>query len=219
MIILKNLLDFLASWNYNAFIVKNTTNLMDGRCLRTREALEQSLFQFFTVHPYSERLSVMTLCKSAGVSTPTFYRHYPGLLEVAEAGHMRIQLELTVIFEEGTSLIISLTRLFYFVAKHALYYRYNVLRMNARAFEGISGLMRTEIGLFVRTSRGTRRARGVDDWICFEVENYVTAVLKWWIIQDGLDVRKIDDRVQEILAFIKQRIEASEKRLAAGMER
>ena len=59
----------------------------------------------------------------------------------------------------------------------------------------------------------------VDDWICFEVGNYVATVLKWWILWDKLDIRKIDDRVQEILAFIKQRIEASEKRLAAGMER
>ncbi|MBR3414862.1 TetR/AcrR family transcriptional regulator [Candidatus Saccharibacteria bacterium] len=199
--------------------MKNTINLADRRCSRTREALEQSLFQFFTVHPYSEKLSVVTLCKSAGVSTPTFYRHYPGLLEVAEAGHMRIQMELTVVFEENTSLLISLTRLFYFVAKHALYYRYSVLRMNARAFEGISSSIQTEIKLFVRTSRGTRRAKMVDDWICFEVGNYVATVLKWWILWDKLDIRKIDDRVQEILAFIKQRIEASEKRLAAGMER
>ena len=132
---------------------------------------------------------------------------------------MRIQLELTVVFEENVSLLIGLTRLFYFVAKHALYYRYNVLRMNARAFEGISSLIQTEIKLFVRMSRGTRRAKMVDDWICFEVENYVATVLKWWIIWDRLDVGKIDDRVQEILAFIKQRIEASEKRLAAGMKR
>ena len=122
-------------------------------------------------------------------------------------------------FGKNCSLLVELTKLFYFVKKNALYYKYNILRMNARAFEEISDSMRPEIRLFVKTSRGTRRAEGVDDWICFEIENYISTELKWWIIRDEMDTEKIDVKVQEILAFTKQRIEASEKRLSAGMER
>ena len=51
----------------------------------------------------------------------------------------------------------------------------------------------------------------VDGELCFEIENYVTMKLKWWITRDELDERKIDVRVREILGFMRRMVEEARR--------
>ena len=157
------------------------------------------------------------MCESAAVSTPTFYRHYGGILEVLESGHKRAGRELKIAFENGGSLLVGLTKLFCFVRNNELYYRYSVARMNDRAFEDVAEVIRPMIWEFMQeynrkkwresanAKASTKTAAEADEELCFEIENYVTMKLKWWITRDELDEGKIDARVREILEFMRRR--------------
>lgn len=188
-------------------------HLKDKRCVRTREAVESAFFCFYARHTWLKKLPVVVLCRLANVSTPTFYRHYAGLHEVAEARRRRIKKQLKKHLEGDMRLIINLMRLFKFVSDNKLYYEANMFQMYSKPFEDIKIALESTILEYIRLVRRMSRAREVDDWICYEVSDYVILELKWWIVEEGFDSRKIDERVAEILLYTRQRIEDADKRM------
>ena len=180
-------------------------NENDKRCIKTREATERSLFYFYTEHQLFERLPIVTLCRTARISTPTFYRHYGSLLDVVESRHQKINAELSDIFAKNVMLIIALVRTFQFINKHRLYYKAAIRQRNYWPFEEILVMLMPFISDYVRKKYGNA-AKWLDEKFYYDIENYIVAEIKWWGQADNFDESKIEERIGSILSSIKYRV-------------
>ncbi|MBQ9017054.1 TetR/AcrR family transcriptional regulator, partial [Candidatus Saccharibacteria bacterium] len=186
-------------------------NLMDRRCIKTREAVVEALFSFYATHSRYDRLSVQTLCLIAKISTPTFYRHFSEVLEVAELGHKIIRVELNSIVKTETALFVSLIQVFYFVVNHKNYYLANIHQMCTLPFEEIRILLEPKIVTHIQKSQRVTYPNELAEWLCYETGSYVALVLNWWIGKETCDAEKIDRHARQIIIYTNQRIAEADR--------
>ncbi|MBR3365788.1 hypothetical protein IKG48_01555 [Candidatus Saccharibacteria bacterium] len=189
-------------------------NPSDGRCLKTRQAVEEALYDFYSTHSYFERLTVRGLCREAKVSASAFYRNYRGIYDVVRAKDNKIRTELLETVGEESSLLVGLVRLFNFVRKNDSYFHINFLQERGVPFEIVLKIFESKILRFIRTERRMRRPEKVDQRICDETKNYLIFRLTWWIEKDRFDDEQSTERINEIMAYAKERILEMEKRLS-----
>ena len=192
-------------------MVQKNLNLNDQRNIRTREAIIGAFFYFYATHPRCDRLSVRALCCLAGVSTPTFYRHFRNLFGAAELGHKTIQLELTSIVDGNATLFVSLVQLFYFVVNHKDYYLANLHQMYALPFEEIRLIL--EPMILAHIQKRASCPNELAEWLCYETGNYATLVVRWWINKEVCDTEKIDQYARQIIVYANQRVAEADRQM------
>lgn len=191
-------------------------NPHDGRCLKTRRAVEKALYDFYSTHSHFEKLTIRGLCQKASVSAPAFYRNYRGIYDVMQAKDTEINAGLLKAVETDSSLVVGIVRLFNFAKKNRSYFIVNLFQERNTPFEIILKIFEPKIMRFIRLERKTRRAKEVDQRICAEVKNYLIFKLAWWMKKDNFDDEKSVMRINEITTYAKERILEMEKRLSVS---
>lgn len=192
----------------------NPTGYVDKRCRKTRVAVENALYNFYGSHSHFERLPITRLCKTANVSTPTFYRHFRGVHDVVKAKDRKMNARLKRKVGDDSRLPTGLVRTFDFVGKNGTYYVTNFLQQYEKPFENLAHVLNPKILEFVRLERRTRRSLTADQRICSEIEHYLIFEIKWWINQDRCDFDKSSERIDEVILYSKYRIQEMEKQLS-----
>ena len=195
-------------------MIGHPAGCIDKRCRKTRAAVENALYDFYGSHSHFEGLPVTQLCKTANVSTPTFYRHFKGVHDVVRAKDRKMNARLKRKVGDDSRLPTGLVRAFDFVGKNNAYYVTNFLQQYERPFENLAHILNPKILEFVRLERRTRRSLATDQRICSEIEHYLIFEIKWWINQDKCDFDKSSERIEEVILYSKYRIKEMEEKLS-----
>ena len=189
-------------------------NPNDGRCLKTKQAVEEALYDFYSTHSHFEKITVRGLCRDARISATSFYRNYRGVYEVVLGKDSKIEVSLSEAVGAESSFVVGLARLFYFVKKNGDYFNVNLFQERGTPFEIILKIFEPKILRFILVERKKRRSIEVDQKICAEVKNYLIFRLIWWIENDKFDDEKLVVRIDEIVTYAKGRILEMEKHLS-----
>lgn len=189
-------------------------NPNDGRCLRTRQAVEEALYNFYSAHSYFEKITIRRLCRDAKISAQSFYRNYRGIYDVILGKDAKIETGLLEAVDMESSFMVGLARMFNFVKKNGGYFKINLFQERGTPFEIILKIFEPKILKFVQLERKRRRAAEIDQRICAEVKNYLIFKLVWWIEKDEFDDEKLLLRIDEIITYTKERILEMEKQLS-----